>query len=52
MHFAFTDEQEELRRGARRFLEAHAGSARLRAAAASATGWDLDAWRKLASELG
>jgi len=52
MHFAFTDEQEQLRRGARRFLEAHAGSLRLRAAAESDIGWDLDAWRRIASELG
>src|SRR6266540_1929747 len=52
MHFAFTEEQEELRRGARRFLEAHAGPTRVRAAAAGETGWDLEAWRRIASELG
>jgi alkylation response protein AidB-like acyl-CoA dehydrogenase len=52
MHFAFTDEQEQLRRGARRFLDAQAGSARVRTVAASDTGWDLDAWRRIASELG
>jgi alkylation response protein AidB-like acyl-CoA dehydrogenase len=49
MHFAFTDEQEELRRGARRFLEAHA---RTRAAADSERGWDPDTWKKIGAELG
>jgi alkylation response protein AidB-like acyl-CoA dehydrogenase len=52
MHFAFTDEQEQLRRGARRFLEAHAASARVRAVAASETGLDAEAWRRIATELG
>ncbi len=41
MNFAFTEEQEELRRGARRFLEAHAGP-----------GKDAGAWPRIVSELG
>jgi alkylation response protein AidB-like acyl-CoA dehydrogenase len=51
MHFAFTNEQAELKRGARRFLASHCGSAQVRAAMGSAGGHDVAAW-KSACELG
>ena len=51
MHFAFTTEQAELKRGARRFLASHCGSAQVRAAMGSAGGHDEAAW-KSACELG
>ena len=52
MRFAFTEEQEELRRSARAFLEKHSSSERVRAAMASDAGYDADVWRRIGSELG
>jgi alkylation response protein AidB-like acyl-CoA dehydrogenase len=52
VRFAFTEEQEELRRNARRMLEAHAGSPQLRRAVAGDSGHDDALWRKIAGELG
>jgi alkylation response protein AidB-like acyl-CoA dehydrogenase len=52
MHFAFTEEQEELRRGARRFLAAASSPARVRAAMQTAEGYEADVWRRVAGELG
>jgi alkylation response protein AidB-like acyl-CoA dehydrogenase len=51
MQFAFTDEQESLRREARAFLAQHAPAERVAELADSETGWDPDSWRRLA-ELG
>ncbi len=51
MRFSYSDDQEALRQGARRFLEAHAPSARVRAAA-DKDGFDADLWRRAAAELG
>jgi len=51
MHFAFTTEQAELKRGARRFLASRCGSAQVRAAMESPGGHDDAAW-KSACELG
>jgi alkylation response protein AidB-like acyl-CoA dehydrogenase len=52
MKFAFNEEQDEMRRSARAFLEKHSSSERVRAAMASATGYEPDVWRKIGSELG
>jgi alkylation response protein AidB-like acyl-CoA dehydrogenase len=51
MRFAFTDEQEALRRQARRLLERHASSAEVRRAMATDNGFDAALWQKLV-ELG
>jgi len=52
MQLAFTEEQEELRRSARAFLAEHSSSERVRAAMASELGWDVDAWKRIGTELG
>jgi alkylation response protein AidB-like acyl-CoA dehydrogenase len=52
MRFAFTEEQQELRRSARAFLEKHSSSERVRAAMASEAGYDPDVWRRIGGELG
>ena len=52
MHFAFTEEQEELRRNARRFLETASSTAGVRAAMATASGYDENVWNRLGQELG
>ncbi len=52
MDFAFTEEQEALRAGARRFLAQHSSSARVRAAMKSERGWDVDVWQRIGQELG
>ncbi len=52
MHFAFDHEQEELRRGARRFLASASSSRAVRAAMATAKGWEEDVWRRIGAELG
>jgi alkylation response protein AidB-like acyl-CoA dehydrogenase len=51
LNFAFTQEQAELKRGARRFLASSCSSAQTRAAMDSGGGLDDEAWEK-ASELG
>jgi alkylation response protein AidB-like acyl-CoA dehydrogenase len=51
MNFGLTPEQAELKRSARRFLESHCGSARVRAAMETERGWDEAAWNA-ARELG
>jgi alkylation response protein AidB-like acyl-CoA dehydrogenase len=51
MNFKFTDEQEALRREARRFLGRHATAAAVRRASDSERGWDSEVWQALA-ELG
>jgi alkylation response protein AidB-like acyl-CoA dehydrogenase len=52
MRFGFDDDQLTLKREARRFLETHAGSARIRAAAKAEHGFDAEVWRLLSRELG
>jgi alkylation response protein AidB-like acyl-CoA dehydrogenase len=52
MRFAFTEEQEELRRNARRLLESASSNQQVRTAMASARGYDEDLWRRLGEELG
>src|SRR5581483_7720412 len=51
MRFAFSDEQEALRREARRFLDEHSASAAVRRAMAGDRGFDDATWRAL-GELG
>ncbi|MGD0525918.1 MAG: acyl-CoA dehydrogenase family protein, partial [Polyangiaceae bacterium] len=51
MNFAFSQEQAELKRGARRFLAASCGIAQVRSAMAGASGVDRAAWAQ-ACELG
>lgn len=51
MNFAFTEEQRELRRGARRFLERHAAIDQVRATMETEAGFDRQMWRRMA-ELG
>lgn len=52
MHFAFNEEQEELRRAARGFLADHSSPEKVRAAMASEEGFDRDVWRRIGQELG
>ena len=52
MRFAFTDEQEEFRRSAERFLAKHATSDVTRDSMESVAGWDRPLWGRLCNELG
>ena len=52
MHFAFTEEQEELREMARAFLADHSDSERVRQAMESELGWDAEVWKRIGEELG
>ena len=52
MKFAFNEEQEELRRQARMFLEKHSSSERVRAAMQLERGYEQDVWRRIGGELG
>jgi alkylation response protein AidB-like acyl-CoA dehydrogenase len=52
MKFAFNEEQEELRRQARTFLDKHSSSERVRAAMQSDRGYEEDVWRRISAELG
>jgi alkylation response protein AidB-like acyl-CoA dehydrogenase len=52
MQLVFTEEQEELRRAARVFLEDHSSSEQVRAAMASELGFDAEVWKRIATELG
>ncbi len=52
MAFAFTEEQEALRETARSFLQAHSGSAQVRAAMATEAGYDPGTWKRIGAELG
>ncbi|NRA08272.1 MAG: acyl-CoA/acyl-ACP dehydrogenase [Myxococcales bacterium] len=52
MHFAFTDEQEELRDSARAFLAEHSSGDQVRQAMASELGYDPEVWKRIGSELG
>ena len=52
MHFAFTDEQEELRESARAFLAEHSSGDQVRQAMATELGYDPEVWKRIGSELG
>lgn len=52
MQLVFTEEQEELRRAARAFLQDHSSSEQVRAAMASELGHDAEVWKRIATELG
>jgi alkylation response protein AidB-like acyl-CoA dehydrogenase len=49
MNFAFTDEQEELRRLARRWLEEKSPSSKVRELMESEEGFDSDQWKEIAA---
>jgi alkylation response protein AidB-like acyl-CoA dehydrogenase len=52
MNFAFTDEQEELRRTMRRFLEDKSPSIEVRRLMETPEGYDEALWKQMAQELG
>ncbi len=52
MDFRFSEEQEELRRAARRFLEAESAPERVRRVMATEGGVDPETWSRVAEELG
>jgi len=52
MNFTFTDEQEELRRTMRRFLEDKSPSTEVRRLMETAEGYDEAVWKQMAAELG
>lgn len=52
MNFAFTEEQEELRKGARGFLENYSSSADVRKLMETDTGYDPEIWGRIGAELG
>ncbi len=51
MEFSFSEDQEELRRAARRFLEAASSEERVRAAMETEQGYDDAVWKQLAEDL-
>src|SRR5258708_4023499 len=51
MDFAFTEDQEALRSGARRFLAQCSSSTRVRAAMNTERGWEPEVWTRIACEL-
>ena len=52
MNFAFSEEQEELRRTVRQFLEAKSSSPDVRRLMETAEGYDEAVWRQMGQELG
>jgi alkylation response protein AidB-like acyl-CoA dehydrogenase len=52
MDFAFSPEQEELRRMVRQFLDKTSPEAEVRRMMATERGYDADAWHRMADELG
>ena len=52
MDFAFTPEQDELRRTVRNFLDKFATEADVRRLMETATGFDREVWRRIAGDLG
>ena len=52
MNFAFTEEQEELRRSVRRFLEDKSPSAEVRRLMETTEGYDPAVWSQMAQQLG
>mgnify|MGYP001828996782 FL=1 len=51
MEFTFSEEQNELRRAARRFLEVQSSEERVRAAMETEQGYDSAVWQQLSEEL-
>ncbi|MFZ1862855.1 MAG: acyl-CoA dehydrogenase family protein [Polyangiales bacterium] len=51
MEFAFSEDQNELRRAARRFLEVTSSEERVRAVMATEQGYDPGVWKQLSEEL-
>jgi alkylation response protein AidB-like acyl-CoA dehydrogenase len=51
MEFSFSEDQDELRRSARRFLEVESSEERVRAAMESELGYDAGVWTRLSEEL-
>ncbi len=52
MNFAFSEEQEELRRIVRQFLETKSSEAEVRRLMETTEGYDPDVWKQLADQLG
>ena len=52
MDFAFSPEQEELRRTVRQFLDKTSPESEVRRLMATECGYDADAWHRMANELG
>jgi len=52
MEFSFSEEQDELRRAARRFLEVASSEQRVRAAMETEQGYDSATWKQISEELG
>jgi alkylation response protein AidB-like acyl-CoA dehydrogenase len=52
VNFAFSEEQEELRRSVRRFLEDKSSSAEVRRLMETTDGYDPKVWSQMANELG
>jgi alkylation response protein AidB-like acyl-CoA dehydrogenase len=52
MDFAFSQEQEELRRTVRQFLDKASGETEVRRVMATERGYDADTWHRMADELG
>src|SRR5271163_3352096 len=52
MNFAFSEEQEELRRAVRRFLEDKSPETEVRRLMATTDGYDSAVWRQMADQLG
>ncbi len=52
MNFAFTEEQEELRKSARSFLENYSSSERVREMMETESGYDKEVWTRIGQELG
>jgi alkylation response protein AidB-like acyl-CoA dehydrogenase len=52
VNFAFSEEQEELRRGVRRFLEEKSSEADVRRLMETPEGYDTAVWKQMAEQLG
>lgn len=52
MNFAFSDDQEELRAGIRRFLDQKAPEAEVRRLMATSEGYDPAVWSQMSDQLG
>jgi alkylation response protein AidB-like acyl-CoA dehydrogenase len=52
VNFAFTEEQEELRRAVRRFLEDKSPEIEVRRLMETPEGYDPDVWNQMANQLG
>ncbi|HUQ40135.1 MAG TPA: acyl-CoA dehydrogenase family protein, partial [Acidimicrobiales bacterium] len=52
MNFAFSEEQEELRRSVRRFLEDKSASPEVRRLMETTEGYDPAVWNQMAQQLG